>query len=192
LVLKQLLVESTATVIGKRMKTVQDLMEQGVLSTKLNILVFGPQVHTLCKSDGRTRKLQNKRIEIRVELEKLGHHVRYAEDIVDPSLSGPASNAMLQEIVIMKEYDFIVVLVDSPGSIAETTHITTNPPIAQKSSLFLDSDYSKGLVAETCRLGEINGAKLQTYQYPNDLTECNLLGFVKQRTQEIQTAKYLL
>lgn len=173
------------------MKTVHDLMNQGVSNTKLNILVFGPQVHTLSENDERTRNLQNKRIDIRKELEILGHHVKYAEDIVDPSLSGPANNAMLQEIAIMKEYDFIVVLVDSPGSIAEATHISVRPDIARKSSLFLDSDYSEGLVADTCRLGEIIGAKFATYQYPNDLTECNLLGFVKSRTQEIQTIKYL-
>lgn len=173
------------------MKTVQELMNQGISSSRLNILVFGPQVHTLSENDERTRNLQNKRIDIRAELEELGHNVKYAENVVDPSLSGPESNAMLQEIAIMKEYDFIVVLVDSPGSIAEATHVSTNPSIALKSSLFLDSDYSQGFVAETCRLGETLGAKFRTYQYPNDLTECNLLGFIKQRTQEIQTIKYL-
>lgn len=163
------------------MKTVQELMDQGISSTKLNILVFGPQVDTLSEIDERTRNLQNKRIAIREELERIGHDVKYAENIVDPSLSGPANNAMLQEIAIMKEYDFIVALVGSPGSIVEATHISTNPSIAAKSSLFLDSDYSQGLVAEACRLGETIGAKFRTYQYPNDLTECNLLGFIKQR-----------
>lgn len=173
------------------MKTVQELMSQGISSTKLNILVFGPQVHTLSENDERTRNLQNKRIEIRDELEKLGHNVKYAEDIVDPNLSGPASNATLQEIAIMKEYDFIVVIVDSPGSHVEVTLISIKPSIAQKSSLFLDSDHSQGLVAEACRLAEIGGAKFSTYQYPNDLTECHLLGAIKHRAQEIQTIIYL-
>ena len=166
-------------------------MEQGLTNTKLNILVFGPQVHTLSDNDERTRNLQDKRIEIRSELEKIGHNVAYAEDIVDPSLSGPANNAILQEIAVMKEYDFVVVLVDSPGSIAEATLISISPAIAQKSSLFLDSDYSNGLVANACKLSETIGAKFCTYKYPNDLTECNLLGFIKKRTQEIQTVKYL-
>lgn len=173
------------------MKTAKELMEQGLTNTKLNILVFGPQVHTLSDSDQRTRNLQNKRIEIRYVLEEIGHNVSYAEDIVDPSLSGPANNAILQEIAFMKEYDFVVVLIDSPGSIAEASLISVHPPIAQKASLFLDSDYSEGLVAETCKLSETIGAKFRMYKYPNDLTECNLLGFIKQRTQEIQTVKYL-
>lgn len=172
------------------MKTVRKLLEQGLNSTKLSILVFGPQVKDL-SSDVRTRNLQNKRIEIRVELERLGHTVKYAEDIVDPSLSGPSSNAMLQEIVFMKEYDFVVVLVDSPGSIAEASVICVMPSIASKTSLFLDSNYAEGLVAETCKLGETLGAKFQTYQYPKDLTDCHLLGFIKSRTKEIQTIKYL-
>lgn len=173
------------------MKTVKELMEQGLSNTKLNILVFGPQVQTLSDSDERTRRLQDKRIEIRTELEGLGHNVNFAEEIVDPSLSGPANNTVLQEIAIMKEYDFVVVLVDSPGSISEATLISLNPSIAQKSSLFLDSDHSEGFVAEACRLGETIGAKFSTYEYPNDLRECSLLGFIKQRTQEIQTVKYL-
>lgn len=173
------------------MKTVKELMEQGLSNTKLNILVFGPQVHTLSDSDERTRNLQNKRIEIRKELEALGHNVNYAEDIVDPSLSGPASNGVLQEVAVMKEYDFTVVLVDSPGTNAEATLISQNPPIAQKSSLFLDADYTTGLVAEACRLSETLGAKFRTYQYPEDLTDCHLLGFIKTRTEEIQTIKYL-
>lgn len=173
------------------MKSVKELMNQGLSSTKLNILVFGPQVHTLSENDERTRNLQNKRIEIRSELEGLGHNVAYAEDIVDPSLSGPANNAILQEIAVMKEYDFVVVLIDSPGSISEATLISINPLIAQKSSLFLDSNYSEGLVAQACQLSETIGAKFSYYTYPNDLVECNLLGFIKTRTQEIQTVKYL-
>lgn len=173
------------------MKTVQELMTQGISNSRLNILVFGPQVQILLENDERTRNLQNKRIEIREELEFLDHNVKYAEDIVDPSLGGPLSNATLQEIAIMKEYDFVVVLVDSPGSHVEATLISVNPSIAQKASLFLDSDFSQGLVAEACKLAEISGAKFRTYQYPNDLIDCNLLTFIKQRVIEIQTIKYL-
>jgi len=174
------------------MRTIQELMDQGVLGTTLNILVFGPQIHTLAENDERTRNLQLKRIEIREKLEELGHNVKYAEDIVDPSLSGPVGNAIVQEIAIMKEYDFIVVLVDSPGSHVEATLISRDQNLAQKTSMFLDNDHSSGLVAETCRLGERFGAKFRTYQYPNDLVECNLLGFIKEHTMAIQTIKFLL
>lgn len=173
------------------MKSVLQLMDQGLTNIKLNILVFGPQVHTLSENDLRTRNLQKKRIDIRGALEDLGHNVAYAEEVVDPSLSGPASNAVLQEIAIMKEYDFVVVLIDSPGSIAEATLICQNPPIAQKSSLFLDSNYSTGLVAQMCELGETIGAKFSYYEYPDDLVMCHLLGFIKTRTNEIQTIKFL-
>lgn len=172
------------------MKTVQTLMEEGISGVALNILVFGPQVQYIA-DDERTKNLQNKRIEIRQALEESGHFVKYAEDIVDPNLPEPANNAMLQEIAIMHEYDLIVTLVDSPGSIVEASLICSRPTLASKATLFLDQSYMGGLVAQTCQAGEIQGADFQTYQYPEDLTECHLLGAVKKRVTKVQTVKFL-
>jgi len=158
---------------------------------KIRILVFGPQVHTLSENE-RTCKLQKKRIQIRAELEALGHYVKYAEDLVDPKIDGPAGNAFFQELVIMREYDLIVTIVDSPGSIAEATAISMKTQLAQKSSLFLDNNYLGGLVGAACQNAEDIGAHFQTYQYPDDLDLCHLLGYVKTRVSKIQKMKYLL
>ena len=83
-------------------------------------------------TDPRTLNLQNKRIQIRQELEKLGHNVKYAEDEVDPNLPSPQNNAFLQEIVIMREYDLIFNLVDTPGTINETGLIASRPGFIAK------------------------------------------------------------
>lgn len=156
----------------------------------LNILVFGPQVKVISENT-RTGDLQRKRIEIRGELEKLGHHVKYAEDLVDPDIPGEMGNPFIQELMIMNDYDLIVTLVDSPGSITEATAIAMRPDLARKASLFVDSDHREGLVAQTCNFAEYLGADFQTYSYPEDLTECHLLGFVKDKVNKLQIIKYL-
>jgi hypothetical protein len=172
------------------LKTTKELIAQGVSGIALNILVFGPQVKEISTVE-RTRKLQLKRQEIRANLESQGHHVKYAEDLVDTELSKPFDNPVIQEVVIMNDYDLIVTLVDSPGSIVEAAMISMKPNLSLKSSLFLDEDHIEGLVGQACRQAESMGADFNTYKYPNDLTECNLLGFVKLKVGKVQQVKYL-
>lgn len=172
------------------MSTVANLINNGLNAIKLNILVFGPQVATL-SADPRTLNLQNKRLQIREELENLGHNVKYAEDEVDPNLPSPQNNAFLQEIVIMREYDLIFNLVDTPGTISETGLIASRPDLSQKASLFLDSQFIRGLTAESCRAAEIFGADFNTYEYPRDLVECNLLTFILERVSKAQFVKFM-
>lgn len=169
---------------------VNQLLNQSIGNISLKILVFGPQVQSI-STDERTRNLQLKRIQIREELEKLDHHVKYAEDIVDTGIEGVQGNAFLQELVIMTEYDCIITLVGSPGSIAEATVISRTPNLARKSSLFLDSEHTEGLVAGVCELAKQLGADYKTYEYPKDLVECHLLGFVKSRIEQVQLTKFL-
>lgn len=169
---------------------IESLLTKNITSVSLKILVFGPQVKALSE-DERTRNLQLKRMQIREELETLGHHVRYAEDLVNPDLPGQIGNAFLQEIVIMNEYDLIVTLVGSPGSIAEATAISMKPTLAQKASLFVDFEHREGLVAGACNLAKQLGADYRTYQYPEDLVDCHLLGFVKEKIKNVQIVKYL-
>jgi hypothetical protein len=173
------------------MDDVTTLIADAMNAIKLKVLVFGPQVHTPSPQE-RTAKLQGKRMEIRQRLEELGHHVRYAEDLVDPAIAGAGGNVFFQEIVIMGEYDYIVTIVDSPGSIAEATVISLNPLLARKASLFLDQEYQVGLVASTCENARDIGAHFALYTYPVDLDDCHLLTKVVDRVTTIQKIKYLL
>lgn len=172
------------------MRTVASLISNGINAIKLNILVFGPQVGTM-SANPRTLNLQKKRIQIRQELEKLGHNVKYAEDIVDPNLPSPQNNAFLQEIVIMAEYDLVFVIVDSPGSNVEAGLIASRQNLSQKASLFLDSQFIAGLAADACRAAQFLGADFNTYTYPNDLVDCNLLTFILERVSKAQFVKLI-
>jgi len=170
---------------------IHDYLARAVSSIRLKILVFGPQVSTI-SPDPRTAKLQNKRIEIRQKLEALGHHVKYAEDLVDPSIPGLMGNAVFQEMVLMREYDFIATLVESPGSVAEATLIAVDGELSKKASLFIDHEYRHGLAAQTCELAKIQGCHYETYEYPRDLDECNLFGMIETRVSHIQALKYIV
>ena len=172
------------------MNSVANLINNGINAIRLNILVFGPQV-TVLSADERTLNLQNKRIQIRQRLEDLGHNVKYAEDMVDPNLPSPKNNAFLQEIVIMAEFDLIFNVVDSPGSITEAALIASKPNLSQKASLFLDSQFTGGLPAEACRAAQYLGADFNTYIYPTDLVDCNLLTFILERVSKAQFVKLI-
>src|SRR5690606_21902503 len=146
----------------KELKLVNELISDATKNLNLNILVFGPQVHTFSNNE-RTKNLQLKRIQIREELEASGHFVKYAEDLVDPNLPSPKNNAVLQEIVIMAEFDLIINLVDSPGSILELGLIAGRSSLAQKATLFMDELYGDGLPADACRLAVHFGANFETF-----------------------------
>lgn len=171
-------------------RKVLDLVADGVRSISLNILVFGPQVHTPSPEE-RTRTLQNKRAEIRGALERLGHVVRYAEDLVEPNLPDPEDNEFIQELLIMEDHDLIVVIVDSPGTISEATAISQRPRLASKAALFVDELYLDGFVAKVLKNAQNVGAFFQTYKYPQDLVNCHLLGFVSKRASQLRLAKFL-
>jgi len=172
------------------LRTISELIEEGFRNTHLNILVFGPKIATISE-DEKVRNLQNKRIVIRVELERLGHFVRYAEDLVDPNLPSPQNNAALQEILIMGEYDLIINIVDTPGTIIEAALIAIKPNLANKTSLFIDNAYTSGLAASTCELAKLSGAECHYYQYPEDLVDCHLLGYVIRHVEKTQLVKFI-
>lgn len=157
---------------------------------KLDILVFGPSVKIM-SSNEKVRNLQNKRIDIRNELDKLGHNVAFAEDVVDSEMDDPHNNAFVQELLIMADYDMIVNIVDSPGSIMEASVPAKNTSIAQKTTLFLNAEYKEGLVLKACLTAEYLGACFKDYSYPEDLVECHLLGAVMDRVRKAQTIKLL-
>ena len=169
---------------------VEDLFGSSMGAVKLDILVFGPAVTPLSQDEG-TRNLQLKRQQIKNELLSAGHNVNYAEDVVDPGLSAPINNAALQEIILMEAYDLIVVLVGSPGANAETGMISARPKLAAKASLFIDDRHLNGLVASCCQLAVLSGGAYESYKYPQDLTECHLLGKVKDEVTKTQIKKYL-
>lgn len=172
------------------MSEVADLVKRGVTSIKLRILVFGPAA-TNPSSAERVQALRQKRVDIRQALVDAGHVAVFPEDIVEPGLPPPVNNPVLQEMLLLKEYDYVVVLVESPGSNVELGMITSTKRFAEKSHLLIASEYGTGLARSACQLCETLGGAVSEFEYPRDITECHLLSKVLNRVATLQLARFL-
>ncbi|MES9905502.1 MAG: hypothetical protein ABW168_22845 [Sedimenticola sp.] len=172
------------------MRTVKELLDENVNSISLKILLLGPQVNNL-SDDQRILELQNKRLEIKGALSSLGHTVSYPEDIIDDGSPDPGVGVLHKELLIMNQYDVIVALIGSPGTFVEIGIIASRPQIATKSTLYIDEEEKDGFVMKACQDAEFIGADYNTFKYPEDLTECNLLGFIKKKISSVQMTFFL-
>ena len=77
------------------MTTIQELLKRNIDAIKLRILIFGPALEG-SNDDPRVIDLRKKRKQIREYLEKIGHHVAFPEEIVDPNADPPANNPVVQ------------------------------------------------------------------------------------------------
>ena len=171
--------------------TITTLVSKVLSANRLRVLVFGPYpVGPL--PDPFFEALRRKRLEIQAALQGQGHAADFPENLVDPSLPPPFDNAWLQEQLLMRDYDLIVLLVGSPGANVELGAISTNPALCQKSQLFLCVDHKGGAAEEACRLATTFDARLQEFIYPDDLTKCHLVAAVDGIVRKLQAAKALL
>lgn len=172
------------------MRNIHQLVEDFFDRTQVSVLVFGPTLEHEAKEDF-DRALQDKRREIRSVLEELGHHVRYGEEEVDPNLPPPADNPVFQETLLMREYDLIVILLKSPGSIIEMGIVSTKAELARKAHVFRYEGHRGGLPWRACDQAQRLGAEIANFTFPADLVECHLLTLVLEKVRHVQVAKAL-
>ena len=173
------------------MTIIETLLEKNVDNIPLNILVFGPNPEGQF-DEQRINDLKKKRLEIAEYLRAKGHNVIFPENMIAPN-SPPIDKAdiPLMEMALMKEYDLIVNLVDTPGTNAEATMIMMKPDFARKSTMFICDEHRGGLVYGVCKLANTMGADLTEYKYPSDLVECHLLTKIAEKVRAIQIAAFL-
>ncbi len=169
---------------------IAELVAAGLKDTKLEILIFGPAV-TPTSADALTASLQEKRRQIKETLVSDGHSARFGEDVVDPSLSGVLSDPLTQEIVAMRAADLILVLVLSPGSIAEATVISTQRDLCGKAVFYCLDDHQHGLVARRLQAVTAFGAT-HYLMSRNDIAECHLLAAIHEKVKDIRIGKAFL
>lgn len=168
-------------------------LASALTTVQLKILVFGPdpkQATTHPRS--KAGKIAKKRIEIRDWLITMGHTAHFPEDIYAPGSSGSIANVPLQEIAMMRRYDVVIALVDSPGSHTELGYIAADPRIAQKSHVFVDRAYKSGFVYKTAQAVQILKGAFHPFKYPDDITLCHLRTKIAKTINDLCLAKYLL
>lgn len=192
--LDRLLITSTTFLttleVREHTMTVQQQIAAQLDQTKLQILVFGPAVEPPAQ-DPLTASLQAKRVQMRDLLTEEGHSVSFGEDVVDSTLPSPLSSPLLQEVAAMRDADFIVVLVLSPGSIAEAALITTEPELCRKVMFYCLEEHRTGLVVQHLQYCENLGAGCRIVSR-HEVTECSLAGDVVDKVRFLHAAKAFL
>ena len=155
---------------------------------KLKILVFGPNPSSP-SPPGFLADLAKKREEIRRVLKTDGHEVVFPEDLMAGSVDPDINNACIWEDGLVREYDMVVHLVGSPGTLVELD-LFMRDNLALKAALFFREDHVGGLPYAKAKLIEALGAKLHTYNYPNDLVICNLMKQVREKVWAVRVGKY--
>ena len=170
--------------------TVQQQIAAQLSETRLEILVFGPAVEPQAE-DPLTASLQVKRRQMKQLLIEEGHSVSFGEDVVDLSLPSALSSPLLQEVAAMREADFMVVLVYSPGSIAEAAVITTDQDLCKKVMFYCLEEHRTGLVVQHLEYCKNLGAGCRIVSR-DEVERCRLSGDVLERVRFLHAAKAFL
>ncbi len=156
-------------------------LQQAVRQTPLAILVWGP--------GASAGDLYQKRLQIRDELRRRGHAAFFSEE-----LEGSAPESMSQkgiEFLQAQAADLIVVMQASYGSVAEVHDFAEHRVINFKMLIFIDERAADGYSYRGA-LTELKALynNVETYKYPDDITQCHLLTKVLQKVNVLQMVKY--
>jgi hypothetical protein len=130
-------------------------------------------------------------VEIRDTLLEDGYAAVFSEDIGKDFPKGLGS-LKSQEMVQAVAADAIVVIIGSPGSLAEFHDFSAFlHGIGPKMLVFTNSRHARsysfrGALSE---LNELYG-NVATFRYPRDIKECHLLGAVRRRLKLLRMAKW--
>lgn len=158
-----------------------------IKNIKLSVLVFGPA--PAGSPAGFTEDLAKKRKEIRDALVSDGHHAAFPEDLMTGAPDPHLNNVYLFEESLVREYDMVVNLVGSYGSVCELG-LFTRDRLATKLALYYNRDHTGGISYHKGVVLERLGAALELYTYPNDLACCNLMKHVRQKVEAVQLMKF--
>jgi len=148
----------------------------------LVILVWGPG-----ESGG---DLYKKQLQIRDALRMKGHAAVFSEEIPGGDIEIPMSYRG-QEFLQAHATDFVIVIQSSYGSVAEVRDFAEFRVIAFKLLIFIDERAKDGdSYREALKGLRILYGNVETYQYPGDIIECDLLGKVVQKVDVLQVTKW--
>jgi len=91
----------------------------------------------------------------------------------------------------MKAADLIIVLVGSPGAIAEAKTITSDKELCQKAGFYCFDDHKSGLVARHLQFMSRYGATCDLVAL-SDVQACHLTTAVLDRVRAVQVGKAFL
>lgn len=165
-------------------ETLKRLTTQSLINrSRLSVLVWGP-------GEQGDKDLSGKRIQIRNKLRELGHEAEFSEDILTPSVMGAGGiNLSVAELLQAREYEYIVTIMGSPGSIGEVHDFCHMQEIAHKMTICINEEHLSGYNGHVLRIFEGNHGRIEKFKFPEDITGCHLLGRVVDQVEKCAEAK---
>lgn len=156
-------------------------LQRAVQETPLAILVWGP--------GASAGDLYQKRLQIRDELRRRGHAAFFSEELEEMSPTTLSQKGI--EFLQAQAADLIVVMQASYGSVAEVHDFAEHRVINFKMLIFIDEKATDGYSYRGA-LQELKTLynNVETYKYPEDIRECNLLTKVLAKVSVLQMVKY--
>ena len=156
-------------------------LQQAVKQTPLAILVWGP--------GASAGDLYQKRLQIRDELRRRGHAALFSEELEDSAPTSLSQKGI--EFLQAQAADLIVVMQASYGSVAEVHDFAEHRVINFKLLIFIDERATDGYSYHGA-LSELKALynNIETYKYPDDITQCHLLTKVLEKVNVLQMVKY--
>jgi hypothetical protein len=155
-----------------------------IARSPLSVLIWGP-------GEQGDKDLYGKRVQIRDKLRELGHDAEFSEDLITPDVIGVGGiNLSVAELLQAREYEYIVSIMGSPGSIGEVHDFCHNPEIAHKMTICINEEHLSGYSAQgVLRIFEGNHGRIEKFKFPDDITGCHLLTRVVNQVTKCAEAK---
>ena len=155
-----------------------------IARSRLSVLIWGP-------GEQWDKDLYGKRVQIRDKLQELGHEAEFSERILTPSVREAGGiNLSVAELLQAREYEYIVSIMESPGSIGEVHDFCREPEIAHKMTICINEEHLSGYSAQgVLRIFEGNHGHIEKFKFPDDIIGCHLLGRVVEQVEKRAEAK---
>lgn len=147
----------------------------------VSVLVWGPGL----TSDSLLLPV---RLDIRKKLRELGHAAITSEELHDKTL--PFS-LRIQQLVQAQNFDIVVSIPCTPGSIAEVHDFISDRRVRSKLLVFLNEEYLDGYSPQSLKaINAMPACKVE--YYPNERNTIYIVDKTLGEVQQIRESKYLL
>jgi hypothetical protein len=162
---------------------VLEKLQGSKVSPKLNVLIWGPS-----ESDSQ---LYQKRLEIKLRIDSLGHRACFPESFLPNDLPGIRGlNLKITEYLQCQTFDYIICLMVSPGSIAEVHDFANKRDLACKMMVCIDQAHSTGYSSHgALQIFEGFNGRLDWFHNPIDLQDCHLATRILTQIEKTSDAK---
>lgn len=152
-----------------------------VSKVPVSVLLWGPGIDS-------QHPIYPVRAALRTELRKNGHAAFFSEELWDPTSS---HSIRIQQLAQAQNFDVVVSIPCTPGSIGEVHDFAADRRIAAKMLVFLNSSYLNGYSPQSLQaLSTLISCRIE--YYPNESDTSVIMEVTMDTVQRVRELKYVL